>query len=295
MTPIPTSFSSELYGESAENGSIFFTPSNTAKQNYMYLQSACNMSVSKDYSHALPIMDSYMLLYTIDGSGELEYTDRRFTVSAGNGFLIDCRQNYSFRCSSNCDNWKYISFIMNGNTFNAYYTQFSAVHKPVFRVDNNSDLYGYIKLLTQNAFQKDSPQSELITGTVIINILTALVVKNAEPREDKRAVPKYIEGIMEHINSNYANHITLDALAAEFNVSKFHLSREFKKYTGYSPNEYLISVRINRAKELLRRTRYSVGEISQLTGCGDVNHFIQLFKSREKTTPAAYRRHWQDN
>ena len=295
MTPVPVSIGSEFCCDTSENGSIFFTPSNTAKQNYMYLQSACNMSVTKDYSHALPIMDSYMLLYTIEGSGELEYMDRRFTVSSGSGFLIDCRQNYSYCCSPTSEKWNYICFNMNGNTFGTYYSQFAAVRKPVFRVDDGSDLLMQIKRLVQIAFQKDSPQAELIAGTLIINILTCLVVKNSEPRENKRAVPKYIDGIMEHINSNYASHITLDALAADFNVSKFHLSREFKKYTGYSPNEYLISVRINRAKELLRRTGYSVGEISQLTGCGDVNHFIQLFKSREKTTPAAYRRHWQEN
>jgi len=294
MTPVPDFKGSDLRPELSENGSIFFTPSNTAKQNYLYLQCAGSISAARNYVPPQPIMDSYLLLYTYSGSGELEYMDRRFTISQGEGFLIDCRQPYSYRCTGSGDNWEFLCFNLNGSTFNVYYSQFASVHKPVFKASEGSELESYIRQLGSVAFQKDAPQSELLTNTSVINILTALILKSTEPTVDKRAVPKYIEGIMERINTGYAGHITLDILAQEFNVSKYHLSREFKKYTGYSPNEYLISVRINRAKELLRRTGYSVGEISQLTGCGDVNHFIQLFKSREKTTPAAYRRHWQD-
>lgn len=295
MTPILKFNGTEFRPEYGENGGIFFTPSNTAKQNYMYLQSAGSISVAKNYTPAQPVMDSYLLLYACEGTGELEYMDRHFTISPGEGFLIDCRQTYSYHCAPTSEKWSYLWFNMSGFNFNVYYNQFASVHKPVFKAPDGSELEEFIKKLTMTASQKDTPQSELVVSTTIINILTTLVLKSSEPMTDKRAVPKYIEGIMERINTGYASHITLDALAAEFNVSKFHLSREFKKYTGYSPNEYLISVRINRAKELLRRTRYSVGEISQLTGCGDVNHFIQLFKSREKTTPAAYRRHWQDS
>ncbi len=294
MAPIPSFSGPDLRPELGERGGVFFTPSNTAKQNYMYLQSAGSAESLPGNTSAQPVMDSYLLLYTYSGTGELEYMDRRFTLGPGEGFLIDCRQPYAYRCGKSSENWHYLWFNMTGSNFGVYYSQFAAVRKPVFKASEGSELESFIRQLGHIAFHKDSPQCELLAGTAIVNILTTLIIKSTEHAVDKRSVPKYIEGIMECINSDYAGHITLDSLAAEFNVSKFHLSREFKKYTGYSPNEYLISVRINRAKELLRRTAYSVSEISQMTGCGDVNHFIQLFKSREKTTPAAYRRHWQD-
>lgn len=294
MTSMPYFSGSAFNPETGGGSGIFFTPSNTAKQSYMYLQEAGCASVSAGRLPSRTVSDSYMLLYTYSGVGELEYMDRTFTVSQGEGFLIDCTQSYAFRCSNSSETWDYLWFNMNGNNFGTYYNQFASVRKPVFKAGDGSELEAYIRQLGLIAFQKDAPQGELLAGTAIINILTTLIIKSSESTVDRRTVPKYIEGIMECINNGYAGHITLDSLAAEFNVSKFHLSREFKKYTGYSPNEYLISVRINRAKELLRRTGYSVGEISQMTGCGDVNHFIQLFKSREKTTPAAYRRHWQD-
>lgn len=290
MTPIPDFGGNELYTSSG----LCFTPSNTAKQNYMYLNCAGARAAGSNFTPSNCSSDSYMLLYTYSGTGELEYMNRRFAVNAGEGFLIDCRQPYSYRHIGGSEPWEHIWFNMSGSSFAVYYNRFAAARKPVFPVTEGSELDEQLTRLAKVASRKSTPQSELIASTAIICILTQLVLRSDEASSSKRAIPAYIDGIMERINSGYTGHITLDSLAAEFNVSKFHLSREFKKYTGYSPNEYLISVRINRAKELLRHTNYSVGEISQMTGCGDVNHFIQLFKSREKTTPAAFRRHWQD-
>ena len=293
MAAIPDFNGIGVRPEYAEKGGIFFTPSNTAKQNYMYLQCAGSVEAGADYSAELTASDCYMLLYTYSGSGELRYTDKKYPVGPHEGFLVDCRQSISYKATSVDEDWAFVWFYMNGSTFNTYFSQFSSVSKPVFWAEESSDLETHIRRLARVASQRSTSQSELVASTAIISILTELILKNADSSGEHKAMPRYLDGIIERINTGYAGLITLDKLASEFNVSKFHLSREFKKYTGYSPNEYLISVRINRAKELLRRTSYSVNEISQLTGCGDVNHFIQLFKSREKTTPAAFRRHWQ--
>lgn len=297
MAPIPDFLGADFRADYSESGGIFFTPSNTAKQNYLYLKCAGRREAGRDFSSDQPVTDSYMLLYTYSGAGELEYMDKRFTLGPWDGFLLDLRQPCSYRYAPGGEAWDFVWFNMGGNTFPVYYSQFALARKPVFHAGEGSELEELIRRLGRTAAQKSSAQSELMASTTIICLLTQLVLLDgggASMNHERRSAPGYIDGIMERMTSGYAGHITLDSLAAEFNVSKYHLSREFKKYTGYSPNEYLISVRINRAKELLRRTSYSVGEISQLTGCGDVNHFIQLFKSREKTTPAAFRRHWQD-
>jgi len=278
----------------ASNCPVCYTPSNTAKNHYMYIISAGKKTVNKAETERHDPAEQWLLLYTLSGEGSIEYMDRKYVLGPGDGCLIDYRQGFTKTGISSENDWEYMWFHITGNNFNAYYNQIAAQHKLFFSSSTGDELTGIIYQLAQITAQKPSPVSELLASTTIIRILTHLIVTNVEKKTDRKSMPAYIESIMEHINSGYTGHITLDSLAAEFNVSKFHLSREFKKYTGYSPNEYLISVRINRAKELLRRTGYSVGEISQMTGCGDVNHFIQLFKSREKTTPAAFRKHWQD-
>lgn len=274
-----------------EPSGAFFTPSNTARQNYLYLQFAGEQALSPGEAMEGRPIDSYLLLYAREGTGELAYMDRRYPVSAGEGFLISCLKPFSYRASEAAP-WRVMLFNMNGQSFPAYYQQLSSAHRTVFRAGEGTRVAGLIGDLSRSAAMKPGPQSELVTSTTIVCILTELIVSGGERRAEENVMPGYIGGIMEHLGANYRGQISLDSLADRFNVSKYHLSREFKKYTGYSPNEYLISVRISHAKELLKHTAATVGEIALLTGSGDVNHFIQLFKSREGMTPAAFRKRW---
>ena len=68
------------------------------------------------------------------------------------------------------------------------------------------------------------------------------------------------------------------------------MSREFKRYVGKSPNDYLIGIRLDKAKVLLVDSRRSIAEIGQLVGIPNTNHFLYLFKSREGITPSAFRK-----
>ncbi len=65
-----------------------------------------------------------------------------------------------------------------------------------------------------------------------------------------------------------------------------------KRHIGYTPNEYLILTRMNRAKEQLRTTDLPISEISYNVGIENVSHFINLFKKNEGTTPGAFRKAW---
>ena len=279
-------------GEEARGpGGAFFTPSNTARQNYLYLQFAGEQTLEPGGAVDGRPIDSFLLLYARQGQGELSYMDKRAAVSPVEGFLISCEKPFSYRAAQTGP-WRFDLFNMNGLSFPAYYQQLVRAHRAVFRAGEGTRVAGLIGDLANSAAMKSGPQSELVTSATIVLILTELIVSGGERRAAENMMPGYIGGIMEHLGLNYRGQVSLDSLADRFNVSKYHLSREFKKYTGYSPNEYLISVRISHAKELLKHSAATVGEIAILAGCGDVNHFIQLFKSREGMTPAAFRKRW---
>ena len=100
-------------------------------------------------------------------------------------------------------------------------------------------------------------------------------------------MPDIIVAIQSYIDRNYASQITLDALSRSFGISKYHMSREFKRYIGKSPNDYLIDLRLDRAKSLLVDSGRTIADIGQLVGIPNTNHFLYLFKSREGITPSA--------
>ena len=91
------------------------------------------------------------------------------------------------------------------------------------------------------------------------------------------------------IQDNLAADLSLEALAAEAAMSPFHFSRAFKKSTGLSPLQFVISERLSLAKILIETTRLPIAEIAHRVGYGDVSRFGQHFKRRYGATPASFR------
>ena len=73
---------------------------------------------------------------------------------------------------------------------------------------------------------------------------------------------------------------------------KFYLSKIFKETYGTTVNNYLISKRITRAKQLLRFTDMTVDEIGAAVGMADANYFSRMFRKVEGISPREYRKQW---
>ncbi|HBN38990.1 MAG TPA: AraC family transcriptional regulator, partial [Ruminococcaceae bacterium] len=66
-------------------------------------------------------------------------------------------------------------------------------------------------------------------------------------------------------------------------------SRQFKKQTGTSPYDYLLGIRLTKAKELLKNTSLPISEISYQTGFANDSSFIYFFKKHEEISPLKFR------
>jgi AraC family transcriptional regulator len=93
----------------------------------------------------------------------------------------------------------------------------------------------------------------------------------------------------EYINNNYHQAIGLNDIAQNSCLSVNHLLRTFKQAYGRSPHQYLIEVRLERAKYLLENTTYTISEIVGIIGFGCPSSFIRLFKNVHEITPGKYR------
>jgi AraC-like DNA-binding protein len=96
--------------------------------------------------------------------------------------------------------------------------------------------------------------------------------------------------IKEYLNLHYQEDITLDRLAEVIGYTKNYLCRIFRENTGITINEYLSSVRINKAADILASTDMEVSEVSKATGFTNVFHFIKKFKKIIGIPPGGYRK-----
>ncbi|MGP1395516.1 MAG: helix-turn-helix domain-containing protein [Inquilinaceae bacterium] len=98
-----------------------------------------------------------------------------------------------------------------------------------------------------------------------------------------------IDRSIDFIESNLAQGVSLAEMAAQAELSPFHFARAFKAKTGLPPHRYLMHRRVERAKELLRRTSVPVTEIALACGFASSQHFATMFKRAVGATPTDYR------
>lgn len=92
------------------------------------------------------------------------------------------------------------------------------------------------------------------------------------------------------IKEHYADdHFSVTALAAQAEMSEVHFRRCFKQIYHVSPQQYLIELRLRRAKELLQYDTTPITEISQVCGFADPCYFSRIFKQKTGYSPSEYR------
>ncbi len=99
-----------------------------------------------------------------------------------------------------------------------------------------------------------------------------------------------IRQIIHYLNLHYKEPISLEGIEGEFHLSRYHLCRMFKKYTGFSIGEYVRNKKIIEAQKMLKQTDRSITEICFDCGFQSLQHFFRVFKKLTNTTPYQYKK-----
>lgn len=135
---------------------------------------------------------------------------------------------------------------------------------------------------------------ELYTESLINQLCVHLLRKYSKvsfpfPRIRGGLSPLQAKRVTEYIECNLTGALSLHDLANLAKVSPYHFARQFKQRFGYSPHAYVISRRLNRARELLAKKDLMLKEIASCCGFSDQAHMTRLFKRQFNLTPKAAR------
>jgi AraC family transcriptional regulator len=96
--------------------------------------------------------------------------------------------------------------------------------------------------------------------------------------------------IRTYIDAHIGEHISLDDLANQAGVSRFHFARQFRLSTGVSPMEYLRRMRIERSKSILQSREATIAEVAATLGFSDQSHFTRTFGRLVGVSPGSFAR-----
>jgi AraC-like DNA-binding protein len=105
----------------------------------------------------------------------------------------------------------------------------------------------------------------------------------------KSSHSQLLDRVRRYLDQHFADpNLTMDQVAEESGISKPYLSRFFKEKTGINFNQYLLDLRIEKAKELLRDGSTTVGDTAGMAGFGSVRSFNRSFKQFTGISPREF-------
>ena len=131
--------------------------------------------------------------------------------------------------------------------------------------------------------------SDLLAQGALVELMIG-INRAAEERGDSRPAgtsDQVVDAVLHYINEHYSESLTLDQLAEQFFISKYHLLRKFDAQVGTTVHRYILQKRLLNAKQLLAGG-VPPNEVCQYCGFGDYANFYRAFKAEYNQTPRQY-------
>lgn len=237
-------------------------------------------------------LQHHALIFFTEGKGNILIDNKKYLLKAGMLFYIgpgvlhsidlDTKEpisflsvHFSYACVSFNDNKWAVSDAV--KTLSLHTVQ---ELKDYYHIE---DIFK--KLVT--GWEAKLPGYEFITKTFLQQLLIA-IYQSLRKQNQNYSISLKIEKVIQYMQQNVNNKVTLYELSALVHVSSFYLSRAFKEITGYAVIEYFNKLKMDKAKELLIEGDKKVKEVARELGFTDEFYFSRVFKKTEGVSPSEF-------
>lgn len=266
-----------------DSAAYFHTCSAQAKKMFFYPLCTGRYRCDGTYRVERTHYDSFLVMYVARGSGYWSSGGQEIPVPEGSLLFLDC---YRPHCYGTHSGWEIYWLHFDGVLARPYFETFAADGAFLMQSDAAVCVRSVRKIF--ESFDRRCPVSEPMISKRINDLLTgAILALQQEKKQLKRlgAIDESVQFIAEHVEQT----LTLEQLAASVSLSPFYFARLFKQETGFSPHEYIVRARVDKAKYLLISTSLPLKEIACRCGFGNECSFSTLFKKMSGCTPRGYR------
>lgn len=266
---------------------FFDTPSAIAKSMLCYVTSCGRFFTEYGYRVERENYHNYMLFYILNGKLSVTNEGRTRIADAGKIGFINCNKPHEYHTIGNAEFlWVHLE---GGNTDKFYqhivqlYGSFVFAHPHANEFERK--LSQLIRSYQTGQFLGEAEKSKQLY-TLLILLFDGTT---ADASDGDGNLISTLDAALKFIENNYQKNISLQDIANVVSISPYHFSRIFKKAYGYSPHEYLMMVRINRAKHLLKTTDDPIKVIAQQVGYPNPSTFTSAFTEKVGLSPKQFR------
>lgn len=264
---------------------IFTTEKRPSKELFIY---ECGYEQCKPRDpYQYEQIDYYLIHYIISGEGLFFMNNEVYKLKKGDGFLI--RPNTDNNYYPIADNpWTYRWIGINGTEVSRL-LDLCGFDDSTFTFNYSEN--NFMDTCFKNILDSCNKGQDFDSLGNLYLFFNKLICKNDKKTTDAVTVAgNYITLFVDYIHNNYSNDISISEIADHLNINRSHLFKLFRHNMNMSPQNYLINYRLNKACELLRKSSYSISEISYLIGFNSPSYFSKIFSKYKKKSPIDYRK-----
>ena len=235
------------------------------------------------------ILEEYQLVYITEGGGVLKNDKGSYTIRPGTMLLIRPGEHHRYQPDKKTG-WVEYYIGFNGASVAHYYGQmgFLTVQPTYYCGIQESflDIYYQISKLVK----EEKPGFQQIASGLILQLIGKIVAHQKQGDFSGKAIEAVIQKARLQMRENVETQIDLQALANQYHVGYANFRKMFKKYTGISPRQYHLELKLMRAKELILTSEKSIREISEDLQFESIHYFSRFFKKKIGCSPTALRK-----
>ncbi len=226
--------------------------------------------------------DCYLIHYVMSGQGIFQRNGQAYSLAKGSMFLIRPYE-ITFYKADDRNPWEYIWIGFNGRLVpellesSGFANDGCILCAPALR-----NIFLGMKEASSLHYS-----AEIFLCGKIFEMFSHLQTEFNPPLKES-AGSLYSAKAKDYIMANYANRITVMNIANMLGIDRRYLCRVFFKYTGDTPQNFLVNYRLEKAALLLTKHGYSVSEAARSTGYDDIYNFSKMFKKKYGVPPSIY-------
>lgn len=234
-------------------------------------------------------LSDYQVLYIIKGKGifESEITGPR-KINAGDIFILFPGVWHRFKPDED-SGWDEYWVEFNGDLIKHYRSnEFLNPENPVITVGLHEEIAkNYLQII--DLIDGEKPGFQYIASGKIVQILGQIIASKKYHSFEGKAIENQIKQAKLIILENLNHPIPQEEIARIVGMGYSLFRKKFKEYTGISPAQFQIQLRLNNAKEQLITSGKSLKEIAHGLGFDTLDYFCRLFKQKTGFTPSEFR------